>query len=52
MQIYLGGCCLYGFDWQKAFGTKYMAKNSSASQEHIKQNENNMEHRGNAMTKS
>lgn len=52
MQIYCGGCCLYGFDQQKAFEARYMAKNFLASQEYGKHNENNMEHKHNITTKS
>ena len=51
MQIHMEGCCLYGFDQQKVFGARYMAKNPPISQEHKKYDDNNMEHRGNAVTK-
>lgn len=52
MQIYLRGNCLYDFDWQKAFGARYIAKNTSASQKHRKHNRNNVKHRDNAAIKS
>ena len=52
MQIYLGGCSLYGFDRQKVFGARYKARKLLASREHGKYDENNVEHRGNLTTKS
>ncbi len=51
MRIYLEGCFLYGFDWQRAFRARCMAKNLSASREHGKYDKNNVEHRGNVTTK-
>ena len=51
MRIHLGGCCLYGFNRQRSFGARYMAKNPSASQEYGKRNENNVEHRINVAIK-
>ena len=52
MQIYLEGYSLYCFDWQKAFGARYITGNLSASLEHGKYDDNDVEHGGNAMTKS
>ena len=51
LQIYLEGWCLYGFDRQRVFGIRYMAGNLSASREHVKHDENNVEHGGNTVTK-
>lgn len=52
MPIYLGDCCLYHFDRQRAFKARYMIANSSTSQEYGKHDENNVEHRDNTMAKS
>ena len=52
MQIYLRGYCLYGFNRQKAIGAKYMDKNLWASQKRRKDDEKNIEHKGNMTTKS
>ena len=48
----MGSCCLYGFDRQRAFRAKYMAKNLSASQEYRKYDENKAKHKDNVATKS
>ena len=51
MGTYLEGYDLYGFDWRRASGAKYMAENSLASREHQKYDKNNVEHRGNMSAK-
>lgn len=51
MQIYLRHCVLYGFDWQRAFGARYKAENSIASQEHQKHDESNIKYRDNLLAK-
>lgn len=50
MQVYLGGYRLYGFDWRKAFGARYMAWNPVASQEHGEDDKNNMKYGSNTLT--
>lgn len=52
IEIYLGSCYLYSFDWQKAFEAKYIAKNLWASREYGKHQENDIEHGSNTITKS
>lgn len=51
MDIYLESYCLYDFDWQRAFGARYISKNSAVSQKYWKYNENNIEYRGNIAIK-
>lgn len=51
MQIYLGDYYLYSFNWQSAFRARYLAKNSLASEEHEKHDENIMEYGDNKATK-
>lgn len=51
MRIYLRSSALYGFNWQRAFGARYMAKNHATSQEHQKHDESNMKHKRNALAK-
>lgn len=52
MQIYLEGCCLYGFNQQKAFGARYMAGNLSISRDYRKNNENDIKYNDNMVIKS
>lgn len=49
MQIYLKSYILYGFNWEKAFKARYIAKNSLKSQKHQKDNKNNMKYKSNAL---
>lgn len=42
---------MYGFDWQRAYEVKYIAKNLLVSQEYRKYNVINMKHRGNMVIK-
>lgn len=52
MQTYLKDYYLYGFNWRKAFGIKYMAENSGASQKHPRYNKINVKYGSNALAKS
>ncbi len=51
MQIYLKGGCLNGFDGQKAFEAKHMAKNPWTRREHGEHDKNNIGHGGKPLAK-
>lgn len=51
MQIYWRGYNLYGFDWKRVSGAKYIVKNSPVSQEYKNYDKNNMEYKDNALAK-
>lgn len=51
MQIYLEDSVLSGFNWQRAFETRYIAQKSTTSREHQKLDKKDMKHKDNMLAK-
>lgn len=52
MWIYLGGSCIYGFEWQRAFETRYISGNFLENQKLGKYDQNKIDQGGNIVMKS